>query len=167
MFYCYTPEQRAEKVKETAEAYRVGASLFPALRKVAESFDGKVLNCRFENALSEAAGRRIIVKKYSTRLEIYEYDQTYSGCTAIYLASLPLDQMPDGKRIPAALLIESARTYRESNLKRAADLEAAQEKAEETAMRVKYFVEQANRLLGAMPSEIKDIYNLVHRVYSR
>ena len=167
MYYgCSSEETKAEAIQKTVIEYRAAAGLFPAIRKVLEQFDGKVFNCRLEKALQEATGRRLYVKKDGYRVEIYYYGDTYSGgCSWISLAMIPVDSLTDGKRIPAALLIDSARKQREEHLKDAAALEENAGKIPEVKKQIKYFIEQANKLAQALPSELRDVYGIKY-IYS-
>ena len=167
MYYAGSSEEaKAEAIKKTIAEYRAAAGLFPVIRKVLEQFDGKVFNCRLEKALQDATGRRLYVKKDSYRLEIYYYGDTYSsGSSWISLAMIPVDSLADGKRIPAALLIDSARKQREKHLKDAAALEESAGKIHEVKNQIKYFIEQANKLSGVLPYELRDVYGIKYLYY--
>lgn len=163
--YFYSEEGRQKAVETTAKEYRAAAGLFPAIRNVLEQFDGKMLNCRLEKALQEATGRRVYVKKEYNRVEVYYYGTTYTGSSYITLAQIPLDALPDGKRIPAALLVKSAREQRERHLKDAAALETTAENMEAIKQQIKYFIDQANKLSNGLPYELRDIYGIKY-IYS-
>ena len=160
MYGYNTEESRREGCLKTAAAHREAAALFPAIRKVFEQFDGKVLNCRLEKALQEATERRIYVRKDEYSVEVYIYINDYRGNTWYTLAHVTASKLKDGKRIPAADLIKSARERREDNLRTAAELEAAPGKVPEIIERVQYFVSMANQMLKGLPYEVCDMYNI-------
>ena len=165
--YYYTEKDRAAAVEKTVAEYRNAAGLFPAIRRVFEQFDGKVFNCRLEEALQKETGTRIRAeKRNNSTLDIYYYGNTYSGCcTWITLAQIKLDDMKDRKRIPAALLIESARKRREEHLQDAAALESYTGKMDDVKKQIEYFIGQANRIANALPYELRDIYRIKY-IYS-
>lgn len=164
MYGFYDEEARRAGCQKTAAAHREAAGLFPAIRRVFEQFDGKVFNCRLEKALQEATGRRVYVKKDDYKIEIYTYMDDYRGSSWYTLAFLKNDALADGKRIPAAAFIDSARNYRENHLKEAAKLDDAGEAAPEIKKQVDYFIEQANRLVNSLPYPVQEMYH-VSRVY--
>ena len=147
MYGFYNDEARRAGCEKTAAANREAAALFPAIRKVFEAFDGKVFNCRLEKALREATGRRVFVKKCDYNIEVYTYLDDYRGNSWYTLAFVKCEELKDGKRIPAAAFIDSARSYREKHLKEAAQMEAAPDTVPEMVQHIKYFIDQANRLI--------------------
>lgn len=151
-------ESREEYVLNIAAAEREAAALFPAIRAVLEDFDGKVLNCRLEKALRERTGKHICVNKRYKFLEITVY---LPGCQyEIYFCSIELASMPDGKRIPAALMIENARERREKMLEKAAELENGLTNVSEWKTQLAYLERQINRIRSQIPYEIQDAFNL-------
>lgn len=150
-------------IMNRARVYRDAAALFPAIRATAEAFDGKVYNCRFEKALRDNSGAWICTEKRYKWMEIYIYDHG----SRILLASVGLDCLPDGKRIPADLIIESAREKREGLLKRAADLEAVPAKAQTLQAQFKKLSDMVDALRDSIPYEAQDIYRLGYRVTLR
>lgn len=161
--YYGSDESRAAAMKATAKGYRAAAGLFPAIRKVLEQYDGKVFNCRLEKSLHEETGLWVHAKKEYNRLEIYYYGSTYCGNTHFTLATVPLSSLPDGKRIPAALLIQSARDRRVEHLQHAACLEEFAESASTIKEQIDYFLAQANRIAGNLPAEVRDVYDIKYR----
>ena len=160
MYGFYDEESRLAGCQKTAEANREAAALFPEMRKVFEQFDGKVFNCRLENALREATGRRVFVKKCDYSIEVYTYLNDYRGNSWYTLAFVKCELLKDGKRIPAAAFIESAREYREKHLKEAAQMDEAPETAPELVQHIKYFIDQANKLIDSLPYSVRDMYGI-------
>lgn len=160
MYGYYEDESRRAGCEKTAAAHREAAALFPAIRKTFESFDGKVFNCRLEKALQEATGRRVFVRKDSYSLEVYAWFSDYRGSSHYTLAHIQVEKLIDGKRIPAALLVESARGYREKHLQEAAALDIAPDTVPTTAQHIKYFIEQANKLVDTLPYSVREMYRI-------
>ena len=159
--YGYTDnETRRAGCMKAAEANREAAALFPQLRKTFEEFDGKVFNCRLEKALQEATGRRVYVKKDSYKIEVYTYIDDHSGSRWYTLAFVKNDELKDGKRIPAAAFISSAREARERYLQNAAAMDDAAERGPEIKRQIEYFIEQANNLVNALPYSAQEIYHV-------
>ncbi len=166
MYYGYTREERNKAIENKAASYREAANLFPIIRKVINQFDGKCFNCRFEKALQEASGKRIYVKKeYDRFLCIYTYSK--NSYNQITLANINLADMPDGKRIPGDLLIESAKDRYSRLLSNAAELESMIEKVDLIETQLKYFKSQIERIVSTIPYEARDIYNLNYHVQTR
>lgn len=160
MYGFYDDETRRAGCLRTAAAHREAADLFPAIRKVFEQFDGKVFNCRLEKALQESTGKRIYVCKRDYLIEVYIYLDSYRGNTQYTLATLKPEELKDGKRIPAAVLIKSARERRETHLKEAAALEAAPDTVPEIVQHIQYFITQANKLVDSLPYSVRDMYHV-------
>lgn len=160
MYGYYEDESRRAGCEKTAAAHREAAALFPAIRKTFETFDGKVFNCRLEKALQEATGRRVFVRKDSYSLEVYAWFNDYRGSSHYTLAYIKAGDLVDGKRIPAALLIESARANREKHLQEAAALDIAPDTVPTTAQHIKYFMEQANKLVDTLPYSVRELYRI-------
>ena len=153
-------EARRAGCEKTAAAHREAADLFPAIRKVFEAFDGKVFNCRLEKALQEATGRRVFVKKSDYSIEVYIYLDDYRGNSWYTLAFVKCEELKDGKRIPAAAFIDSARSRREKHLQEAAQMEAAPDTVPEMVQHIKYFIDQANRLIDSLPYSVREMYHV-------
>ena len=150
----------AAAVLDKARIYRDAANLFPAIRKTCAAFDNKVYNCRFTKALQDASGAYICTEKRYKWLELYIYDKG----NRILLASVELEYMPDGKRIPADLLIESARAKREELLQRAAALEAIPEKAPAIKEQFRQLKKLVDALRDSIPYEARDAYRFDFRL---
>ena len=161
MFYG-SQEEAKKEIERKARACREMSALFPVIRSVAEAFDGKVFNCRFQNALQEKQPRIYAQKRYDW-LEITAYSKE-NGCGEYTLARIKLDDMPDGKRIPADLIIDAARKERESLLQQAVKIERDAAEAEEKRKQLEYFKNQIDRIRDSICYEVRDIYNLDYYV---
>lgn len=156
-FYMYgTRQERDKKAMEQAAFLRDCAGLFPALRRVFYEFDGKVFNCKLEKALREATGWHLTAAKRFKWLEVSIYKD---GCQRT-LAQIELANLVDEKRIPAALLIESAREKREKMLTEAADIEKSMQQVDLVKQQIDYLTKQINAVMNTLPYSVRDIYNL-------
>lgn len=157
----YDKERKDAEVMTRVAAYREAASLYPIISKIVWQFDGKCFNCKLQNAI-QAAGPRVYIEKRYRWLEFTLYLRNVSG--GFVIAQIPLELMPDGKRIPAALILESMREHRQSFLKQAADLEESMDQVEFLEMQLEHFKDQIQKIRDSIPSEIRSIYRLNYNV---
>lgn len=160
--YYGSEEEREKEIAKLARACREMSSLFPIILDVTEAFDGKVFNCRFEKALQERRPRMYANKRFQW-LEISAYPNE-PGCGEYILAQIKLSDMPDGKRIPAGLIIDSARKKRENLLQKAAKIERDASEADEKRRQIEYFKSQLEKVRDSICYEVRNIYNLDYRV---
>jgi hypothetical protein len=157
----YDKERKDAEVMTRVAAYREAASLYPIISKIVWQFDGKCFNCKLQNAI-QAAGPRVYIEKRYRWLEFTLYLRNVSG--GLTIAQIPLESMPDGKRIPAALILENMRKARENFLKQAADLEESMDQVEFLEMQLEHFRDQIQKIRDSIPSEIRSIYRLNYNV---
>lgn len=172
-----TREDMDRKAHEKICFYREVASYYPVIRKIAQKFDGKVYNCRFEKALQEALDEHL-----QTHGDTREHSQPRIYCSKRYkwveieiyigglnccVASMKIEDLTDGKRIPAEIIIESARTKRESFLKSASNLERDISMIDEYKKQFNYLTGIINHLNGLLTWETRDIYNMNYYVNTR
>lgn len=160
MFYG-SREDQDKKTRSKIDAIRQAAGLYPIIRDIVAAFDGKVYNCRLEKALKEV-DRHIYVEKRFNCLSIGCYVTNYNECFT--LASIRLADLPEGKRIPATLIIEDARKRRAGLLRRAADLSVAMENVDYYKGQLEHYAAQIKKIVDMIPCEVRDTYNLDYRV---
>lgn len=154
----YSSREDQDKAAETLiREYREVASLFPAVRKVFDQFDGKCFNCRVTKALSETAGKRICAERRGAFLDFYHYA---SGGRCYYVARINSKDMPDGKRLDGKKLIESASECRSNLLKKAADLERISEQVDSIKDQLRQLEKMVDSIVDPLPYEARDIWNL-------
>lgn len=159
MFYG-SIEDQGKAIAAKVKTRRDAAALFPIIRDTALAFDGKVYNCRFEKALRER-GTYIFTEKTQYYFEIYLYERG----NRITLAHISPDDMPDGKRIPADLIVKSAREKREQLLQEAAQIERDVAQVDTFKQQLDYFRKQLEKLRDSIHSDVRNIYNLDYRVH--
>jgi len=157
----YDKKQKDAAVMTRVNAYREAASLYPIVSKIVWQFDGKCFNCKLQNAI-QAAGPRVYIEKRYKWLEFNLYLQGVPG--GMTIAQIPLDSMPDGKRIPAALILENMRKSRENFLKQAAELEDTISQVEFLEKQLEYFKSQLVKVRDSIPYEARSIYRLDYRI---
>ena len=156
----YNKIEKDTECMKQIKGLREAASLFPNIRKVVERFDGKCYNCRFDKAIKDI-GPGIWVEKTKYYFRIYTYNHRYHGLT---LAQISLDDMPDGKRIPAELLVKSLKGRRESMLREACEIEESMKHVEEIESQVNQIESLLSSVYKNIPSFVLDTYKLRYRM---
>ena len=155
----YDNEERRKANTDHIAKLRDIAALYPVIVPVITKFDNKIYNVRFKNSLTEASSSTkyyIFTEKRLNYMEIYVYDRG----SQYTLAQVTIDDMPDGKRIPAEKLIDSARNKREELLRRAYELENID---------IKQVLDQLNQakalynsIYEGLPYKFIDVYHITH-----
>ena len=163
-------EQQRNEIMRRVNKLRAAAAQYPHLRDVLTAFDGKVLNVRLENALTDG-GNRYFVKlrrneHYGDYLDIsFHQDGDGNYTDDCYLVSLNLDKKWDGKRIPSDVILENARERREDFLREAAALEAATpELADEIENKIKALRSAFDALVEGIPRAARSVYGLEYHI---
>lgn len=162
MFYG-TDEQRIERIKNHIEELRGLAALYPAVKKVIDAFNGKVYNKRFSEALKKEFTDIAYIyadKRYS-RIEIYASLKNLKSEFRT-LASIRIEDLVNGKRIPADLLSESLRLHREDYLKEALALENALPNVDQLILQLNQLVKTYRAIYGDIPYDIRETWNIKH-----
>jgi len=160
----FKQEDQEKNARAKIAAYKEVAGYCETVCDVVKQFDGKVFNCRLQNAL-QAAGVRAWIEKRYKYLEISCFVKGISG--DFTLAQIKLEDMPDGKRIPADLIIASAKSRRDIHLDRAAGLETMINEAPFIRLQLDQLKSQIDEIVSGIPGEAADIFNLYYRVSTR
>jgi uncharacterized protein YqfA (UPF0365 family) len=159
--YYYGREEQDKATQRIIREHRQAAAAFPRLKKVVTAFDGKAFNCRLEKALNEDPDQeRIYVSKRYKWLEFH----TYHNGTQYTIAAIKLEDMPEGKRIPAELIIKSAEEKRIELLRKAAEIEKASEQIDTIKAQVEQLGKILSGIMAAVPYEVKDIYRVGYKI---
>ena len=161
--YGYTQKDQDAAIKAYIEAYRNAAALYPALKRVIQSFDKKVFNKRLETALQAETGARIYVDNRPNMIDIHMYGGPRSSW--ITLATLLKDDFIDGKRIDAEKLTESLTDHRAALLKKAAEYEQQIGQIDQVKEQLKQLKKQIAAVLSPYDYTIRDIYGINLRFY--
>ena len=155
----YDNEERRAMIEEHIKKLRDIAGLYPLIMPIIRDFDNKVYNIRFKKALSDACsgtGRYVCSEKRYKYIEIYIYDRG----SQYTLAQCAIDDMPDGKRIPADKLLESARKKRAQLLKDAYALENTD--ISQTLKQLNNLISTYNTIYDSLPWEFRSVYGINH-----
>lgn len=157
----YIKDGAERDVSIEVENMRKAAALFPQVRKIISSFDGKVYNIRLSKAFSEQIpGSSIFVEKTGAYLGIYYYDRGRHYT----IAQISLKDMAGGKRIPAEKLIESAKKFREINLKTAAEYEESMNHIGEIKKQLEGIEKLFEKVSSSVPSYVLSACGLNYRL---
>lgn len=153
--YC-TRDQQDAAARRYIDTRRQAAALYPMIAEVVRAFDGKVYNCRFERALQERTGARIICHKYTKGIGAYIYEHGEQ----ITLCWFNIEDMTDGKRIPAAKVLEDARDRRQTLLQDAASMERTMQEVDAIKTDLRHLQDMHDAILRRVPYSAKDIYDI-------
>ena len=146
---------------ERIEGYRAAAAIFPVVRRVLSEFSGKVYNVKVDRALKEAVGDAgSIYSRMEQRYISIEFCGTdcHQWHTVAYLSRDKA--LPDGKRLDAAAMIESARKQYADNLARAYEIEDAGTRAEALKNQIEALYKAAEAVVDSVSYEAQDIYGI-------
>lgn len=152
----YNREQQDKYLKNRIEELKAAANLAPAIIKVFEDFDNKVFNIKLSRALYETTGKYIRCEKRYQSLEVYYYEHDHY----YILANIKIDELIDGKRIPANLFIQSARDHQQKALKTAADIQKAIDNIDYTIDQINQLKKAIKGVINDIPYEVLDVYRL-------
>lgn len=140
---------------------RQAAALFPELRRVFLSFDGKIYNIRLEKALAENIGRVYCEKKQSGKdyiINIWTYSNSGEYITLCWC------KLAENKRICAADFISAAAEKRAELLKDAEHMERILPTIETRRRQIDILSNQLNALLADLTYTEKELFNLNKRI---
>lgn len=159
----YTFEDRQKAAAAFIENRQEAAALYPAIKKVIQKFDGKVYNKRLATAIQEEVNKNIYSRVCGSTIEIYWYIHSDS----LTLLHVPLDSLTDGKRINAAVFIESLTEYRNKRLQEAAHMQEVIPTIETRYKQIEYIETLIKGITGDLSSQEKSIFNLYLRLEKR
>ena len=152
----YNRELQDGYILKKIELYKAAAAYAPTIIKVFEAFNNKCFNCKLEKALQDATGRRVYAEKRYNNINIYFYENGDSYT----LASIKIDDLINGKRIPANKLIEDARSRQQGYYKKAYELQQGYENIDNIITQLNQVKSLLNGILNPIPYEIKDVYRI-------
>lgn len=177
--YYYDRDSQDKAAQDKVELYRTITACYPVFADVVRAFNNKVFNCRLEDALNVALAKkfgtynidgherefnnvRIHVQKESKWISFLIYTRHHNDGYSI--AFLKKDDLKDGKRIPADILIKSAREKREDFLKRAAQLEHDIQMIDTYKQQLNSIIKAFDSITGNISYDAKDIYRIGYRI---
>lgn len=152
----YSREEQDKAAQREIDILRECAGMYQGLRAVFNDFDNKVFNVRLQKALQERVKRHIWVenKPYGITVHYLDNGRYYT------LARIKQEDLREGKRIPADLLIESARERRSALLKEAATIETNMQKVDTVKEQIKALRAAIKALTDSMDWVTRDIYSI-------
>lgn len=153
----YNRELQNGYVLQQIEKYKASANLAPVIIKVINQFDGKMFNVKLEKALREAVPDKYIHARKEYKNIIIGF---YDGADHFTLASMPIDKLTDGKRIPADLLTEDARKRQEGFLKKAYEMQTAFNNMDTIFKQLEQLKSTIKAIINPIPYELLDVYRL-------
>lgn len=159
-----TSEDRKNHIQKKINNKRDLVKYFPIIKKVVQSFDGKVYNVKLDRALSDAtkenpddrAGKVYCHIAYNDWIEICSYNAGES-ITWLYIRK---DQLKDGKRIDAAVWLEDINKHYARLMKDITGLERDLETIDDTMEKIKILKDQIRALVAPLDYTTRDVYGI-------
>lgn len=168
-------EETRETIKVEIERLRATAGQIANVKKIVREFDGKMYNCRFDEAIKELNDEDnyfYCFNQYGWFYIKYQYKHTYSKTTDLLVGYSTKDRkeryetedkykiFTENKRIIADKMIEGLNRKYASLLQEAAELEKALENIEVTIAQINQIKELYCNLVSSVPSLIIDTYRV-------
>jgi len=177
MYGVNTIEEKKQYIMSIADNKRTAAAMIRRVRNTVRSFDGKIYNCKFDEAISaltDEESRFYCSNSYGwfyiyytpRKSSLSRMDEALlSGysCKSSDYVKLQTNEnaiMFDGKRVIADKMEEALKAKRESLLKEAYELETVANELEETMTRIKSTKALLNNMVQALPQAVRDACNL-------
>jgi hypothetical protein len=170
-------EEQKKHIEERITALRTAASFINRVKAVCNSFDGKVYNKRFDDAIGELSGddgRLYVSNRYGWMYVIYYPRHGYknevtllTGYSCVKTENNIRNQdkedfilFDDHKRINAAAMIEGLNRKYAEILKEAYELEETFKNIDQILDQVKKAKEILSAIVAPLPSIIIDTYGI-------
>lgn len=168
----YNESERIKELQSEVSALRQAARQIAKVKKVVAEFDGKVYNCRLDNAigaLSDDNYRLVMYAAYGSYIYIdCRVQSENKSVTLMYLrkpqTGTETDYFTDKKRVKAAEIIESLNNKYSELMKEAAEIERTIESIDVSIQQIKQLKSMINGIINAMPTKVVDVYGL-KRIY--
>ena len=166
----YTREDAKKELAKEAQALRSAASNIYRIKKVVSAYNGKVYNCRFNEAIKQLCNDKIRIYSnvnYYGYFVLDFYDkETNKTVNLIYTKKATKDSETElfttAKRIKAESFIDSLNAKYAELLKRATEIEQATAGIENTLQQLQSLKKSINHIISCLPAEVTNIYNLKH-----
>ena len=180
MIYTSDLSDKSAAIKSRAAFIRRAAGTTRLLKPVIRAFDGKMYNCRFDEAIRTISDDTRRVSVYNRYGWLYiEYNKPgfysdnitllsgYSCKSADHIDRQQDDNAVifDGKRINADKMCAGLDASRERLLKEAYELEEAADKLPETVQQIKETYDLLHRLTGSLPAVVLDVCKIKRHYY--
>lgn len=155
--------------EQKIDEYRQQANIFATVRPVIESYNGKVYNKRFSEALKQAVSESGYIyseKGANGRRFWIHYSPKGHGYNYRTICNMAIDDaLTNGKKINAAAILDSMRDTRAELLKKAAELEEVGRHAEEIKAQIEMLENTISAVLAPLSYEARELYEIKVRRY--
>lgn len=166
----YTKEDAKKELTKEVQSLRAAASNIYKIKKVVNTFDNKVYNCRFDEAIKQLNNDKMRIYSHVNCYGYFIIDfydkETHKTINLIYTKKATKDTetilFTDTKRIKADWFINELNKKYSELLQRATEIERASAEIERTLEQLKSLKKSINCIIGGLPSEVTSIYNLKH-----
>jgi hypothetical protein len=166
----YTREDAKRELAKEAQALRSAASNICRIKKVVSAYNGKVYNCRFDEAIKQLCNDKMRIYSnvnYYGYFVLDFYDKEINkSVNLIYTKKATKDSetklFTSAKRIKADCFINELNEKYSELLQRATEIERASAEIERTLEQLKSLKKSINCIISGLPSEVTNIYNLKH-----
>lgn len=164
----YTNETRENDALKEAETLRLAASQIHRIKKVILENDGKIYNCRFDEAIKKLNTENA---RFSSSVNSYGYYTLNIYLNNKYITLISCKKatkgeettfFTDSKRIKADAMSEYLTNKYGELLKRAAEIENAIQNINIYISQLETLKKSINNIISGIPSEVSTIYNLKH-----
>lgn len=166
----YTNSEREKNALQEAQALRLAASQISKIKKIISDFDGKIYNCRFDEAINKLKNDNIIVSSF---VDSYGYFNIYVSdrhrASNIYLLRCKKatkgEERPyftDTKRIKADAMIEQLNYKYGELLKSASEIEETVKDIKTKINQLESLKKAMNVIISTIPAEVANIYRINH-----
>ena len=169
-------EEAQKKCSKHAEDLRLAAQKIRLIKEITKTFDGKVYNCRFDEAIKDLSDDKnifYVTIRYG-RFEVV-YTPRHSGNFITLLSGYAATKgepeknarqedilFTPTKRIMADKMIERLNTKYENLLKEATQLENALTKVDEIIAKTQELKRLYNVIVSELPYEVQNNFGLQH-----
>ena len=176
MYGVNTIEEKRDYILKRAHILRDAAGSVNRVKEVIRDFDGKIYNCRFDEAIANLTDEdhRFYVSnhygwfyiQFSPRKGNYNNTQSILSGYSCKASDQVREQtrqeciLFDGKRINAAAMINGLNNKREELLREAYTLESAADNLEKTLQQITDTKALLNNLVQGLPSIVRDACGL-------
>ena len=158
-------EEKKNHIRKEAQALRLAASKIHLVKEVVKQFDGKVYNCRFDNAI-----KALSTEDFRFWCHKDSYGRMGICCTGnsryITIFSCRIETgkqneyMTDKKRLKADNMISALNAEYGNLMKKATELEAGADKIDIILEQVSQLKSMLTTIVNSVPYEVSDAYGL-------
>ena len=165
-------EQKKENIKKQIEALRTASRQVGKIKKVVQEFNGKVYNCRFDQAIEQLsdkeAGLRFYTQDYYTTFAIQCSTSHFYSPVALLETFRPVKGQAENKcicfdenkRIKADKMIELLNNKYSEILQKAQELENALNNIDATLNQLEQIKHTYKLVADALPYQIRDVFGI-------